>query len=129
MARETDIEDLLYWAFRGQKVETLRNPTDDALTVYWAVMALPGPHGHLVKHHARIGRPPEWRVGQDSKVVDLSAARLWRERYTQWHAGLTILSYTLRGSLHGYVACGPAAPEQPWRVNRTVLSGTARQAR
>jgi hypothetical protein len=129
MARETDIEDLLYWAFREQKVETLRNPTDDALTIYWAVMALPDPHGHLVKHHARIGRPPDWRAGSDRKVVHLSAARHWRERYTQWHAALTILSQTLNGSLRGHAACGPAALERPWQAGPTLLSGTARRAR
>ena len=58
MAEIIDIEDLLYWAFRDLKVETRRDAPEDALTVYWAVMALPAPFDHIVRHHARIGRPP-----------------------------------------------------------------------
>ena len=45
MARQIDIEDLLYWAFRQEKVETNKLAHEDALTIYWAVMALPVPFG------------------------------------------------------------------------------------
>ena len=55
MARAIDIEALLVWSFRDQKVETTRNPPEDALTVYWAVMALPEPYGSMVRQVARDG--------------------------------------------------------------------------
>jgi len=127
MAQTVDIEDLLYWAFREQKVETSRIAPEDAMTVYWAVMALPSPFDHLVRHHARIGRPPDWHSVTDAKVVHLVAARYWRERYTDWHKSLNVLQHTVNGALRSYRAIGPAAPEQPWRIGAPVLSGTPKR--
>lgn len=115
MAREIDIEDLLCWAFQQEKVESSRTAHADALTVYWAVMALPAPFDQLVRHHARIGRPPDWSAASDAKVVHLMAVRYWRERYCDWHKALTVLQRTVNGALRSYAASGPAAPERPWR--------------
>jgi hypothetical protein len=123
-----DIEDLLYWAFRQEKVETSKLAHEDALTVYWAVMALPAPFDHLIRHHARIGRPPDWHSGSEDKVVHLVAVRYWRERYSEWHKALTVLQRTLNGALRSYAALGPAAPDQPWRKSGPAISRTRKPA-
>ncbi len=128
MARQIDIEDLLYWAFRDEKVETSKRAPEDALTIYWAVMALPAPFDHLVRHHARIGRPPDWHSGSDATVVHLVAVRYWRERYSEWHKALTVLQRTVNGALRNYAASGPAAPQQPWRNIGPVVSRTPKRA-
>ena len=128
MARTVDIEELLYWAFREQKVETTRVAPEDAMTIYWAVMALPAPFDQLVRHHARIGRPPNWRSVTDAKVVHLVAVRYWRERYTEWHKALTVLQHTVNGALRNYRAVGPAAPSQPWRVGTPAVSDIRKPA-
>lgn len=128
MVRQIDIEDLLYWAFRQEKVECSKMAHEDALTVYWAVMALPAPFDHLIRHHARIGRPPDWSSGGESKVVHLVAVRYWRERYTDWHKALCVLQRTVNGALRGYAATGPIAPEEPWRNARLPISRRPRPA-
>lgn len=128
MAEIIDIEDLLYWAFRDLKVETRRDAPEDALTVYWAVMALPAPFDHIVRHHARIGRPPEWRSSPDARVVHLVAVRHWRERYTQWHGALSILRHTLNGALRDHAASGPAAPRMPWHSDAPPVSRSWKRA-
>jgi hypothetical protein len=128
MPKDIDIEELLAWTFHEEKVESTRNPPDDALAVYWAVMALPEPFSQLVRNHARTGRPPDWRFDATSKVVHLAAVRYWRDRYTQWHRALTVLQRTLNGSLRNYAATGPIASQQPWHVARSAASGTPRQA-
>ena len=128
MTRQIDIEDLLYWAFRHEKVETSRIAHEDALTVYWAVMALPAPFDHLVRHHARIGRPPDWSSSSDSKVVHMVAVRHWRDRYSEWHKALTVLRRTVNGTLRSYAASGPSASDQPWRSNAPAISCTPKPA-
>jgi hypothetical protein len=128
MARTVDIEELLYWAFREQKVETTRVAPEDAMTIYWAVMALPAPFDQLVRHHARIGRPPNWRSVTDAKVVHLVAVRYWRERYTEWHKALTVLQHTVNGALRNYRAVGPTAPSQPWRDGLRAVSDIRKPA-
>lgn len=122
MVRQIDIEDLLYWAFRQEKVETSKLAHEDALTLYWAVMALPAPFDHLIRHHARIGRRPDWRARTDTKVVHLVAVRYWRERYSEWHQALCILQRTVNGALRNYAATGPSAPAEPWRNFGAPLS-------
>jgi hypothetical protein len=124
MIRQIDIEDLLYWAFRQEKVETNKIAHEDALTVYWAVMALPAPFDHLIRHHARIGRPPDWHFTSDAKVVHLVAVRYWRERYEEWHKALTVLQRTVNGALRSFTATGPVAPELPWRNAAPTFSGS-----
>ncbi len=128
MARQIDIEDLLYWAFRQEKVETSKLANDDALTLYWAVMALPAPFDHLIRHHARIGRPPDWSSTSDSKVVHLVAVRYWRDRYSEWHKALAVLQRTVNGALRNYVATGPAAPAEPWRDGSPTISRRPKRA-
>ena len=128
MAQQIDIEDLLYWAFRQERVETNQLAHEDALTLYWAVMALPAPFDHLIRHHARIGRRPDWTSNSDSTVVHLVAVRYWRDRYSEWHQALSILQGTVNGSLRHYLASGPAAPAEPWRLNRPPVSRRPRPA-
>lgn len=128
MAVTIDIEDLLYWAFREQKVETRRDAPQDALTTYWAVMALPEPFGQLVRHQARIGRPPEWQSDPDLKIVHLVAVRHWRERYGEWHNALTVLQRTINGALRDHSVTGPVTPQFPWRVGNAPASDSRRRA-
>lgn len=128
MAKTIDIEHLLYWAFREQKVETNRNANENALTVYWAVMALPSPFDDLIRHQARIGRPPNWEFVPEGKVVHLVSVRYWRERYGQWHKALNLLQHTIDGALHGVTVAGPAAPSEPWRSARAPISYSAKRA-
>jgi hypothetical protein len=128
MAETIDIEDLLYWAFREQKVESRRDAPDDALAVYWAVMALPDPFGQLVRHHARIGRPPEWRTDPELRIVHLVAVRHWRERYGEWHNALSVLQRTINGALRDHLVTGPAIAAQPWHDGRTAASYSRRRA-
>jgi hypothetical protein len=128
MAVTVDIEDLLYWAFRQEKVESRRDAPVDALTTYWAVMALPDPFGQLVRHQSRIGRPPEWRSDPDVKIVHLIAVRHWRERYAEWHNALTVLQRTINGALRDHAVTGPAAPQYPWRDGDARVSYRQKRA-
>ena len=128
MVRQIDIEDLLYWAFRDEKVETNKLAHEDALTIYWAAIALPAPFDHLIRHHARIGRPPDWRSGAESNIVHLVAVRYWRQRYSDWHKALAVLQRTVNGALRSYAATGPGAPEQPWRNNSLPISRRPKRA-
>jgi len=129
MAQTVDIEDLLYWAFREEKVETTRVAPEDAMTIYWAVMALPAPFDQLVRHHARIGRPPDWHSITGAKVVHLVAVRYWRERYTEWHKALIVLQHTVNGALRNYRAVGPTAPSQPWHIGAPAVSDRPKPVR
>ncbi|RYG08673.1 MAG: hypothetical protein EON92_16130 [Burkholderiales bacterium] len=115
MVETIDIEELLYWAFHQQKVESNAGANEDAVTLYCAALALPTPFAELVRHHARIGCRPDWRSPSEAQVVHLAAARYWRERYTQWHKALTVLQCTVNGALRNYAASGPMAPAEPWR--------------
>ena len=53
MPQRIDIQDLLIWAFRAEQVESRRHVDPDALTVYWAVLALPAPHATVISRFAR----------------------------------------------------------------------------
>ena len=128
MTEIIDIEELLYWAFRDEKVESRRDAAPDAQTTYWAVMALPEPFGHLVRHQARIGRPPEWRTDPDLRIVHLVVVRHWRERYGEWHNALSVLQRTINGALRDHVVTGPATPQFPWRSGNAPASGRRKRA-
>lgn len=126
MARPIDIETLLIWAFRDQRVETSGSPSEDALTVYWAVMALPEPHGTLVRQCAVAGTEPDWHAPA-TRIVSLDHTRRARKTYGQWIKALTLLQHTLNGSLRGHKVYGPSAPTEPWRSTARI-SCTAQQA-
>jgi hypothetical protein len=113
-----DIEDLLVWAFREQRVEANDNAHTDAMTVYWAVMALPGAHGRVVSRFARMGMGPDWHV-EDSPVVSLDAVRKARTLYAEWVRAMVVLQRTLDGTLTRYRVSGPRLAETPWRASGT----------
>lgn len=127
MRQPIDIETLLEWAFRLQKVESRENTPPDAETLQFAVMALPDPYCDIIRHHARIGRAPEWRSDPDAKVIHLAAVRHWRERYCQWHQALVVLRHSVNGALLNYSVTGPAAPAEPW--NDASHAGSERRIR
>lgn len=121
MSRAIDIQMLLEWAFRDQKVETQHCPDEDALTVYWAVMALPEPHASLVRLAARTGQPPDWRAPKGT-VVTLADVRTRRVNYAGWVRALTVLRKTLSAALRSYDVYGPAADEAPWLAGRRAAT-------
>ncbi|HEY9010842.1 MAG TPA: hypothetical protein VIN06_07470 [Devosia sp.] len=128
MPKTMDIEDLLYWAFRDEKVESRDKAHQDALTLYWAVTALPDPFCHLIQHHARIGHPPDWHSVTEGRVIHLVAVRYWRDRYDQWHRALGVLRHTVNGALKDHAATGPAAPARPWHDGRVAANGRQKRA-
>jgi len=126
MSRMIDIVDLLNWAFHDELVETSNTPPGDALTVYWAVMALPEPFGGIVRHYARIGTAPNW-CAEKTRIVYLAKVRHDRRTYSQWHRALTVLQRSLSGAMADHVAYGPTVAEEPWSIGRPP-SRTDRQA-
>lgn len=129
MRQPIDIATLLEWAYRLHRVESNENPPQDAETLQFAVMALPDPYCDIVRHHARIGRPPQWRPDPDAKIVHLTAVRHARERYCQWHQALVVLRHGVNGALTRFAVSGPSAPDEPWREVATGPSDTRQQAR
>lgn len=117
MVATKDIADILVWAFRDEHVETALHAAEDAVTVYWAVLALPAHHGAIVKRCARLDRTPDWRA-PIGPVVSLSALRRARSDYRDWVRALTVLQRTLDGTLARFRVSGPSAPEEPWRLER-----------
>lgn len=113
MQHRIDIQDLLIWAFRSQSVESRSQADIDALTVYWAVLALPTPHATLIRRFAREARRPDWHAGR-GRCVSLDAVRRSRRIYTEWVRALVVLQRTLDGSLTSYRVVGPSLDEQPW---------------
>jgi hypothetical protein len=77
MAHRIDIRDLLVWAYRTEAVETSSLAHPDAVTVFWAVRALPGSHVELVAGHARHGSVPDWST-RGRPVVRLAEVRRLR---------------------------------------------------
>jgi hypothetical protein len=131
MSRAIDIQLLLEWAFRDQKVETQHCPDEDALTAYWAVMALPEPHATMVRLSARTGTTPEWRAPQD-RVVSLGSVRERRVNYTGWVRALTVLRKTLGAALQNHDVYGPSVNEAPWLAARRIaipLTGRSAERR
>lgn len=117
MATTIDIEQLLVWAFRDQAVETSADAADDAITVYWAVLALPPLHCDIVRFSARAGAAPPWHAAPGPVTV-LDEVRQARARYRQWVRALAVLQHVLEGTLRDFRTVGPAAPEQPWLSDR-----------
>lgn len=119
MPQRIDIQDLLVWAFRAQSVETRSNADGDALTVYWAVLALPVPHAAMIRRFAREGRRPDWRAGRD-RCVSLDGVRRSRRIYTEWVRALGVLQRALGGNLTRFEVVTPNLDEQPWMRQRLL---------
>lgn len=117
MPQRIDIQNLLIWAFRQQSVETAAIADPDALTVYWAVLALPVPHATVVRRFAREARRPDWHAAQ-TRMVSLDGVRRSRRLYTEWVRALVVLQRTLEGSLGRYTVTGPNLDDQPWLRER-----------
>lgn len=118
MPQRIDIQDLLIWAFRTEKVETRQHADPDALTTYWAVLALPVPHATVISRFAREGKRPDWRADVGESFVSLDRVRRTRRLYTEWVRALVVLQQTLGGSLSRFVVTGPNLEEQPWLRQR-----------
>jgi hypothetical protein len=119
MPQRIDIQDLLIWAFRIQAVETKPAAHADALTVYWAVLALPVPHATVVRRFAREGRRPDWRPAH-ARCISLDAVRRSRRLYTEWVRALVVLQRTLEGTITLFAVSGPNLEEQPWLREREL---------
>jgi hypothetical protein len=117
MPERIDIRDLLIWAFRTQAVETRKTAHEDALTIYWAVLALPLPHATVIRRFAREGRTPDWRPGH-ARCISLDAVRRSRRLYTEWVRALVVLQRTLEGTMTRFSVFGPDLDEQPWLQER-----------
>jgi hypothetical protein len=114
MPQRIDIQNLLIWAFRTEKVETRLHADPDAMTVYWAVLALPGPHATVISRFAREAKCPDWRTEISGNCISLERVRRARRLYTEWVRALVVLQGTLVGVLHRYAVVGPNLDEQPW---------------
>lgn len=117
MATTIDIEELLVWAFRDQSVETSVCAAEDAVTVYWAVLALPAQHCDMVRRCARNSMAPPWHA-PPGPVTVLDEVRQARSRYRQWVRALAVLQRALDGTLRDFHIVGPSVPEQPWLAER-----------
>ncbi|MDB5542196.1 MAG: hypothetical protein JWQ89_3923 [Devosia sp.] len=117
MSQRIDIQQVLVWAFRVQKVETAASADPDAMTVYWAVLALPVPHATLIRRYAREARRPDWHAA-DTPTVSLEGVRRLRRLYTEWVRALVVLQRTLEGTLSRFHVTGPCLDEQPWLRER-----------
>ena len=117
MRTQIDIENLLIWAFRDQAVEASPDADADAVTIYWAVQALPLPHAKLVIRHARAGSRPAWQIAS-AKMVSLDGVRLSRQRHVEWVRAMVVLQRTLEGTLSRFRVTGPVADEEPWMRER-----------
>lgn len=114
MPQHIDVEDLLIWAFRHQKVETRTDADSDAMTVYWAVLALPSPHATIISRCAREAAAPDWRAATHDRCVSLDDVRRSRRLYSEWVRAMIVLKSTLNGSLTQFVVQGPRLAQQPW---------------
>jgi len=117
MPERIDIQELLIWAFRSQSVETAPFADPDALTIYWAVLALPAPHATVIRRFAREARRPDWHAAH-TRCVSLEGVRRSRRLYTEWVRALVVLQRTLDGSLCRFAVIGPNLDEQPWLRER-----------
>ena len=115
MAQRIDIQDLLVWAFRHQAVENAAGAEADALTVYWAVLAVP--HATVIRRFAREARRPDWHAAH-TRCVSLDGVRRSRRLYTEWVRALVVLQRTLEGSLGRFTVTGPNLDDQPWLRER-----------
>jgi hypothetical protein len=117
MSQRIDIQELLVWAFRFQRVESSTAADPDALTVYWAVLALPIPHATVIRRFARENRRPDWHATQ-TRTVSLEAVRRSRRLYTEWVRAMVVLQRTLEGTLSHFFVTGPNLDDQPWLRER-----------
>jgi hypothetical protein len=115
--RTIDIEDLLVWAFRDEQVESAAEPDPDAVTVYWAVQALPLPHARAIIRFARLGNKPDWHPAP-GRTVSLEAVRRARRLHAEWVKAMVVLQRTLDGTLSRGRVSGPRHDEQPWARER-----------
>ena len=107
--RAIDIEALVRWAFREEHADIRADADADAQTIYWAVIALPDRHSHLVEQHGRAGTRP--LTAPTGPVVDLIAYRQAREAQRDWLEALTLLRRVLDGALLNYRPTGPVVAE------------------
>jgi hypothetical protein len=117
--RTIDIEDLLVWAFRDEDVEDADDPDPDAVTVYWAVMALPMPHARAITRFARLGASPDWHP--TGHTVSLDGVRRARTLHAEWVRAMVVLQHTLDGTLSRYRVNGPRREEEPWIRHRRLI--------
>lgn len=117
MPQRVDIQELLIWAFRVQRVEFETTADPDALTVYWAVLALPIPHATVIRRFAREARRPDWHAA-NTRTVSLDGVRRSRRLYTEWVRAMVVLQRTLDGTLSQFSVTGPDLDEQPWLRER-----------
>lgn len=127
MMQRIDIQDLLIWAFRTESVESRPQADVDALTVYWAVLALPAPHARMICRFAREARRPDWHAGS-SRCVSLEAVRRSRRIYTEWVRALRVLQRTLDGALVRYTVVPPSLDDQPWIRERLMQPSRSARA-
>jgi len=104
-----DIEALVRWTFREEHADIRPDADADAQTIYWAVVALPDRHSHLVEQHGRSATRPMAAV--TGPVVDLMAYRAAREAQRDWLEALTLLKRVLDGALLRYRPTGPLVAE------------------
>lgn len=112
-----DIEDLLVWAFHDEDVEHDSSAHPDAVSVYWAVLALPTAHACVVRHFARHAVRPDWHASP-SRMVVLSHVRRARRLYSEWVRAMVVLQRTLNGTLTAVTVTGPSLAEEPWLLER-----------
>lgn len=115
--RTIDIEDLLVWAYRDEDVADAPAADPDAVTVYWAVMALPVPHARAIARFARLGTEPDWHPAP-GRTVSLDAVRRSRTLYGEWVKAMVVLQRTLDGTLSRYRVNGPRHEPEPWIRHR-----------
>lgn len=106
-----DIEALVRWAFREEHADIRADADADAQTIYWAVVALPDRHSHLVEQHARAATRPV--VEATGAIVDLTAYRSAREAQRDWLEALALLRRVLDGALLQYRPTGPLVAKSP----------------
>lgn len=104
-----DIETLVRWTFREEHADIRPDADADAQTIYWAVIALPDHHSHLVERHGRSATRPS--APANGRVVDLGAYRAAREAQRDWLEALALLRRVLDGALLNYRPTGPLAAE------------------
>lgn len=117
MPQRIDIQELLVWAFRAQRVESSAGADADALAIYWAVLALPTPHATVIRRFAREARRPDWHAA-NTRTVSLDGVRRSRRLYTEWVRAMMVLQRTLEGTLCRFSVIGPDLDDQPWLRER-----------
>ncbi len=105
-----DIEALIRWTFREEHADIRADADADAQTIYWAIVALPDRHSHLVEKYGRAATRP--MAETTGRVVELRAYREAREAQRDWLEALALLRRVLDGALLHYRPTGPIVAEQ-----------------